>query len=65
MPWTAADAHDKTHKAKSATAKRQWAHVANDAKARGASDASAIKQANAVVARRKHPGRAKTRLRNM
>lgn len=54
MPWGPEDAHDKTHKANSATSKRQWAHVANSAMAHGASEGSAIRQANAVVARRGH-----------
>lgn len=54
MPWTSKDAYRHTHKAKSAKAKRQWEHVSNSALKRGASEGSAIRQANAVVARRKH-----------
>ncbi len=53
MPWQASDASSKTKKAKSPKAKRQWRDVANSALARGASDKSAIMQANAVVKRRK------------
>lgn len=56
MPWTARDAHRKTHKADTPKKKRQWAHVADSALKRGASDASAIKQANAVVARNRKRG---------
>jgi hypothetical protein len=44
-----------TKKANTAKKKRQWADVEKSAKARGASPASAIKQANAVV--RDHPAR--------
>lgn len=53
MPWKPSDASGKTKKAKSATAKRQWADVANSALKRGASEGSAIRQANAVVAKRR------------
>lgn len=53
MPWSASDAKLHTKKAKSQKSKRQWSAVANSALKRGASDASAIKQANAVVKRRK------------
>lgn len=52
MPWKAKDAGGFTKKAKSGVARRQWKDVANSALARGASDASAIRQANAVVADR-------------
>jgi len=54
MPWTPKDAHRHTHKASSPKKARQWAHVADSALERGASEASAIKQANAVVKRNKH-----------
>lgn len=53
MPWTSKDAQGHTHKADTAAKKRQWADVANSARAKGASDASAIRQANAAVAH--HP----------
>lgn len=49
MPWTPADAKRHTHKASSPTAQRQWAHVADSALERGASEKSAIMQANGVV----------------
>lgn len=52
MPWSPKDATRHTKKAKSGKAKRQWKDVANSALKRGASDASAIRQANAVVKRR-------------
>jgi hypothetical protein len=51
MPCTAADARRFTRKATSATRQKQWADVANGALKGGASDASAIKQANAAVGR--------------
>lgn len=53
MPWTPKDATRFTKKAKSPKAKRQWAHVSDSALARGESEATAIKEANAVV---KHRG---------
>lgn len=49
MPWTAKDAHRHTKKANSAKKQRQWAHVADNALAKGQSEGSAIRQANAVV----------------
>lgn len=52
MPWTPKDASRFTKKAQSPKAKRQWRDVADSALARGASEASAIKQANGVVKRR-------------
>ena len=53
MPWQPSDATRHTKKAKSAKAKRQWKDVANSSLERGQSEGSAIRQANAVVARRK------------
>lgn len=50
MPWDPGDALRHTKKADSSRKKRVWAKVANEALKRGASDASAIRQANAVVA---------------
>jgi hypothetical protein len=52
MPWRASSAKSHTKKAKSPTAKRQWAHVANAMKKSGASDGSAIRAANAAVKKR-------------
>jgi hypothetical protein len=52
MPWGPQQATRFTKKAKSAKAKRQWADVADSSLKRGQSEASAIKQANAVVKRR-------------
>lgn len=53
MPWTAKDAKRHTKKATSPKKQRQWAHISDDVLARGGSEASAIRQANAVVARNK------------
>lgn len=53
MPWQPSDATRHTKKAKSPKAKRQWADVADSVLSRGGSEGSAIRQANAVVARRK------------
>jgi hypothetical protein len=55
MPWSASDAHGKTHKANTPKKKRQWAHVANSALKRGASEGSAVRQANAAVGH--HPAK--------
>lgn len=51
MPWTAGDAHKHTHKANTAKKQSVWAKVANKALASGDSEGSAIRQANAAVAR--------------
>lgn len=53
MPWSSSDAKSHTKKAASKKSKRQWAAVANSALARGASEGSAIRQANAVIKKRK------------
>lgn len=53
MPWTPKDAKGKTKKAKSATAQRQWAHVANGVLKKTGNEGRAIREANAVVAKRK------------
>jgi len=53
MPWQPTDATRHTKKAKSATAKRQWKDVANSVLSRGGSEGSAIREANAVVKRRR------------
>lgn len=49
MPYESRDAPRFTKKAKSPKRKRQWKHVVNSALARGASEGSAIRQANAAV----------------
>lgn len=54
MPWTAKDASAKTKKAQSPAAKRQWSAVANSVLAKTGNDARAIREANAVIARRAH-----------
>ena len=53
MPWTASDAHKHTHLAKTAKARRQWAHVSNSVLKHTGDEARAIAAANAVVGRRK------------
>ena len=53
MPWTAADATSHTHQANTESLRRLWAEVANKALEQGQGDAAAIRQANAVVARRR------------
>lgn len=53
MPWTPKDASRKTKKANSPKAKRQWAHVADKVLAKTGDEGRAIREANAVVKRRK------------
>jgi hypothetical protein len=53
MPWTAKDAKRHTKKATTAKKKRQWAHVADSMLARGASEGSAVRAANAAVKKKK------------
>lgn len=57
MPWTSRDATRHTKKARTPAAKRQWAHVANAVREKTGSDATAIREANAVVAARRKPKR--------
>ncbi len=51
MPWKSSDAKKHTKKADSPKKQRQWADVADSALSRGASEGSAIRQANAVIAK--------------
>lgn len=53
MPWTSKDVSGKTKKAKSPKAKRQWTKIANSVLNKTGDDARAIREANAVAARRK------------
>lgn len=54
MPWKTSDVKGKTKKAaKSPVAQRQWVHIANQLLASGKPEGQAIREANAVVARRK------------
>jgi hypothetical protein len=53
MPWQKRDAKGFTKKASSGILQRQWKDVANSMLKSGKSEASAIKGANAVVARNK------------
>ena len=54
MPWNPGQATAHTKKAKSPQAKRQWANVADSVLQRTGNDATAIKEANSVIARRTH-----------
>ena len=51
MPWTASDAISKTRKARSPSAKAQWAAIANSVFAKTGDDAKAIRIANGVLKR--------------
>jgi uncharacterized protein YbjQ (UPF0145 family) len=52
MPWTPSDADRNTHKAETPALQELWARVANEALERTGDEARAIREANAVVARR-------------
>lgn len=53
MPWSPRDAKSKTKKARSKTAKRQWSDVANNVLATTGDEGRAVREANAVVKRRR------------
>jgi hypothetical protein len=50
MPWSPSDAKSHTSKARNPKLARQWADIANNALKRSGNDASAIRQANGVIA---------------
>lgn len=52
MPWIAEDAERHTHKASTRELQDLWAKVANETLARTGDEGRAIREANAVVARR-------------
>ena len=56
MPWTSQDAERHTHKASTAPLQELWAKVANETLDRTGDEARAVREANAVVARRKDEG---------
>ena len=51
MPWSPEDAQRHTKKADTPKKQRLWAEIANKALRNGATEESAIRQADAVVAR--------------
>jgi uncharacterized protein YdaT len=53
MPWVPSDVPGKTKKAKSAKAKRQWVDVGNSVLKKTGDEKRAIREANAVAARRR------------
>lgn len=53
MPWSARDAQKHDKKAKTPKAKRQWRDVANNVLAATGNEGRAIREANAVVKKRK------------
>lgn len=54
MPWTAADAGRHNKKARSGKSAVQWSAVANSVLAKTGSEGRAVREANAVIARRTH-----------
>lgn len=58
MPWTPSDGPARhTKKAKSPTAKRQWADVANSVLKKTGDEGRAVREANGVVANRRRVGK--------
>jgi hypothetical protein len=55
MPWSANDAERHTHKATTWELKELWAKIANECLERTGDEGRAIREANAVVARRLEP----------
>jgi len=53
MPWTSRDAVRHTRSAVTAARKRQWAAVANRVLRETGNEGRAVREANAVVARRR------------
>lgn len=53
MPWKPKDAIHKTKKANTPKKAALWSQIANQMLNKGQSDSSAIRQANAVLKRRK------------
>ncbi len=53
MPWIPSDASKHTKKAKSPKAKRQWSHVADAVLAKTGDEGRAVREANAVIGRRR------------
>ena len=51
MPWTAADSSSKTKKANTPKKKEVWEKVANERLSATGDDATAIREANAVIDR--------------
>ena len=56
MPWTPKDAEVHTHKANTPALQELWAKIANDALDRTGDEGRAIREANAVIARRAEAG---------
>ena len=52
MPWTAEDAERHTHSADTRALRELWAKVANETLERTGDEGRAIREANAVIARR-------------
>ncbi len=56
MPWTPEEAQSHTHKATSRALQVLWAKVANECLERTGDEGRAIREANAVIARRAEGG---------
>lgn len=53
MPWSPSDARGKTRKASTPKKQRQWAHVADSVLSKTGNEGRAIREANAVVGRKR------------
>lgn len=60
MPWTSKDAYRHTKKASTPQLQSMWSKVANSALESGRDEATAIREANAVVAKQ---GKSKSKRR--
>lgn len=56
MPWVPEDAPHHTHKATSLELRELWAKIANECLERTGDEGRAIREANAVIARRVEGG---------
>lgn len=54
MPWQPDDASAKTHKANTLKKRKQWSSVANSVLSKTGNEGRAVREANAVIARRTH-----------
>lgn len=58
MPWTPDSGPSRhTKKSKSAAAKKQWSAVANSVLAKTQDEGRAVREANAVISRRRRAGK--------
>jgi hypothetical protein len=57
MPWTPSDSSKHTHKADTPKKQAQWSAIADSVLSKTGDEASAIRQANGVIAKYRHKDR--------